>query len=435
MNKLILATFICLATTLSYAQDTAANQKCNLHFQTTYIYQYKPSFTAKYSSANSLITSEEKQNSLTATLYASARLWRGAYICLNPEVAGGSGLSGAFGMAGSTNGETFRVGDPAPTLYTARAFLSQTFPLGSQTEQQEDDANQLAGSHPVDYLSFYIGKFSLGDFFDNNEFANGPRTQFLNWAMMNNAAWDYAANTRGYTYSFTTILHRQSMSYKLGIAMLPKTANGPDFNTDIANVYAINAEVSHAYKWHNKDGNIRFLGYLNTANMGNYSTAIGMHTIQPDVVATRKSGNTKYGWGINIDQQLSTNIGAWARLGWNDGKTETWCFTEADATVSLGLNLDGNLWKRKEDNIGVGIVANGISKDHRNYLAKGGYGFQLGDGALTYAPESILELYYSCKPNSNGIWLSGDYQLAFNPGYNADRGPLQVFSFRVHVAL
>lgn len=319
-----------------FAQDSVKiEHRFNLHFQTTYVYQYKPSFHSPYEGNNSLIGKEERQNSITATLYAGARLWRGAEIYINPEIAGGSGLSGALGMAGSSNGETFRVGNPSPTLYFARYFIKQTFAIGNEKGWQDDDANQLSGYGPKNYLNIYFGKFSLGDLFDNNEYSNSPRTQFMNWALMNNGAWDYAANVRGYTYSFSTELQLNNISYKMAFATLPKEANGEKLNTNFKDSFAlaVNVEIDKSYSLNSRKGNIRLLGYNNNANMGNYSEAIKM-TGLPDIVSTRKLGRTRWGWGINFDQELNESAGIFGRIGWNNGKNETWAFTEIDRTIS-----------------------------------------------------------------------------------------------------
>ncbi|MDR3680679.1 MAG: carbohydrate porin [Flavipsychrobacter sp.] len=437
MRFVLFVAAACLLINTVHAQDTTAQQRYNLHFQTTYIYQYKPAFSAPYSGANSLLSKEEKDNSITATLFLGVRLWKGAEVYINPEIAGGSGLSGAFGLAASTNGETFRVGDPSPTLYLGRGYLKQTIAIGTDSIHIEEHADQLGSKEPVSYLRFMLGKYSLGDVFDINTYANSPRIQFMNWALMNNAAWDYAANTRGYTYAFSTILKLKEMSYMASLAMLPKVANGPEINTDLSQEYAINAEIDRSYNIHNMPGNWRVLGYYNNADMGNYKRAMqdaGSITV-PDVIATRKYGRTKTGFGINVDQQLSATTGVFARLGWSDGQNETWCFTEADQTVSAGVNVNGKGWKRGDDNLGLALVVNGLSQNHRDYLADGGLGFQLGDGKLNYSNETAAELYYSFKPLSSGIWLTGDYQFVLNPGYNSDRGPVNVFSFRVHVEL
>ena len=426
------------------AEDTGTIQKAassqprfNLHFQSTYIYQYKPAFNADYSGLNSLKTEEEKVNSITATLFLGVRLWKGAELYINPEVAGGSGLSGAYGMAASTNGETFRVGDPSPTLYLARGYIKQTIALNKKAVAVDDAYNQLPTSYTTRSLSFYLGKFGLSDLFDNNVYATGPRYSFLNWCLMSNGAWDYAANLRGYTYAFATVLQWDNMTYKAALATMPVVANGPDLNTNLNQEYAINAEVTRTYNINKRDGHIRLLGYYNNGDMGNYSAAIANEIPGnvPNVISTRKYGRGKYGFGLNFDQQLTNTLGVFARAGWSDGQNETWCFTEADQTISAGLSLNGAGWKRKDDNLGFAIVINGLSDIHKKYLADGGLGFQLGDGTLNYANETVAECYYSYKPVSSGIWLSLDYQFALNPGYNIDRGPVNIFSFRLHVEL
>lgn len=434
--------FTCaIAITLDVAgqaeNDSSREPRFNLHFQTTYVYQYKPAFDAPYSGPNSLKSTEEKENSITATLYIGARLWKGAEIYINPEVAGGSGLSGAFGMAASTNGETFRVGDPEPTLYLARGYLKQTFALDGSASLIEDKANQLTNREPVKYLRFYLGKMSLGDIFDNNAYANSPRTQFLNWCLMSNGAWDYAANLRGYTYAFASVLQLGSMSYKAALATLPVVANGQDLNTNLNEEYSLNAEVCRAYKIKGQPGNVRLLGYYNNGDMGSYRQAIQNEPITglPNVVGSRQYGRTKTGVGINADQQLNSYLGVFARAAWNDGQNETWAFTEADRSLSAGISISGDEWKRKNDNLAIGIAMNGLSGIHKEYLADGGMGFQLGDGYLVYANETAAEIYYSYKPATYGIWLSADYQFVMNPGYNKDRGPVHVFALRAHVEL
>ena len=418
--------------------DSAKTRKrFNIHFQSTYIYQYKPAFQAKYNGTNSLQSIEEKQNSITATLYLGARLWKGAELYINPEMAGGSGLSGAFGLGASTNGETFRVGNPEPTLYLGRCYVSQILKIGTETTNVDEGANETGGAKPVNYLKFFLGKMCLGDIFDNNVYANTPRTQFMNWCLMNNGAWDYAANTRGYTYAFVTVLQNKSMTYKAALATLPTAANGPDLNTNLSEEYSINAEISKTYSIKKRKGNVHLLGYYNSGHMGSYDYAIKHPDSSglPDVISTRQFGRTKMGFGLSADQQISANMGVFARLGWNDGKNETWAYTEVDRIVSVGWAINGAAWKRENDNLSIGIAANGLSPDHKNYLAAGGLGFQLGDGKLNYANETVAELYYSCKPTNAAIWLSADYQFILNPGYNKDRGPINVFSLRLHVEL
>lgn len=412
------------------------SHRWNLHFQTTYIYQYKPPFHSPYSGANSLTGLQEKQNSLTATVYAGVNLWKGGRFYVNPELAGGSGLSGALGMGGSSNGETFRVGNPAPTLYMGRAYLEQTFALGSETEVIEEGANELGGVRATRFLQLRVGKLSLGDLFDNNMHSNSPRRQFMNWALMNNGAWDYAANVRGYTYAFAADLELKGLGLRAAMAALPKTANGAELSTKISESYAINLEASKRFLVHGRAASFRLLYFVNTAPMGNYAKSIQLAgNGEPDITATRVARRTKHGLGLNYDQRLSKHSGLFARAGWNDGRNETWCFTEIDRTLTGGLLLDGERWKRKGDNAGIALLTNSISRDHRRYLSKGGYGFIVGDGRLNYAPEYAAEVFYSFRPLDEEFYVSADYQFMVNPGYNTDRGPVHIFSVRVHVEL
>ena len=440
MKKLITLILIFIYSWQAYGQsDTIHNslQNLNLHFQTTYIDQYKPAFYSPYSGIRSLSGNAEKENSVTATLFLGVRLWKGAEFYINPEIAGGSALSGANGLAASTNGETYRIGNPAPELYLARGYIRQTIPLSADGEPVPDQANQLAGQMPKNYLQFQLGKYGMADLFDNNVYSNSPRNQFINWAIMNNAAWDYAANVRGYTDAFTTILQLNDFTYRASLSLLPVVANGPDLNTNLKDEYAINSEIDKAYKINNEPGNIRLLGYYNYGDFGQYKQALTtLDTAgKPNIIATRKPDRHKIGFGFSADQQLNETVGVFARAGWNDGKTETWCYTESDQTLLAGISVNGKKWKRPDDNLGLAIVTDGLSTDHRNYLAAGGTGFELGDGKLNYGQESAAEFYYSFKPTASSIWLTADYQFVVNPGYNKDRGPVNVFSLRLHIEL
>ncbi len=441
LSLTLAALFLTLRVFAQYDTIRKPDARFNLHFQTTYIYQYSARFTTPYSGPHSLSGDEEKQNSLIMTLYGGARLWKGAEVYINPEIAGGSGLSGALGMAGSSNGETFRVGDPAPTLYLGRAFFSQTIALkGNDVDTPEDGANALATFTPKSHLRFVIGKYSLGDIFDQNAVSNSPRTQFMNWSLMNTGAWDYAANVRGYTLAGAAELALNGWAFKAAVAALPEEANGDKLSTDFGKSLSLNAEIARSYKIRGDEGTWRFLLFHNKTHMGSYRAAtyealLSGSGIIPDVVETRLEGRHKIGFAFNLDQKLSRNLSFFTRIGWNDGKTETWCFTEIDQTAALGIALKGRRWKRADDVLGFGFVANGLSEDHREYLAYGGEGFILGDRGLFFAPETIAELYYSARLRKEGLWLSADYQLCLNPGYNKDRGPASIASIRIHVEL
>jgi high affinity Mn2+ porin len=408
------------------------NDRFTIHAQTTIISQSKPPFSASYSGVNSLLTAKENQTSITATLYAGVRLWKGASTYINPEIAGGSGLSQALGVAAATNGETFRIGDPAPKIYLARLYFQQIFALSDERYMQENDVNTLKGNVPAKYISITAGKFGLADFFDDNRYSHDPRSQFMSWALMDNGAWDYAANTRGYTPGIVLEYVTPVNELRLGVSLLPKVANGLDMNWNLSKASSSNFEFTHRFKIHSREGAIRLLAFYNTTNMGSYRQAI--KTVDtPDIVSTRAFGRSKFGLGLNIEQQLSNDAGIFLRAGWNDGKNETWCFTEIDKTFTLGVVYHGKKWKRPDDNIGFAYIISGISGDHANYLKRGGLGFMLGDGNLSYAAEQETELYYSASLIKNHLFLSGTYQFLLNPGYNSDRhGPVNVFSVRMH---
>lgn len=434
MKKLLLFALTAIAAGHSYAQtDSLIKKRFNLHFQQTVITQTKPGFKASYSGDNSLLPIHETASSLTTTLFGAARLWKGAEAYFNPEMSGGKGFSQTLGLAGFTNGETFRVGSPEPAIYIARAYLTQTFGWGKEIDTLADDQNQLAGFRKKRYFSITAGKFGLSDFFDNNAFSHDARSQFMNWSLMANGAWDYPANTRGYVIGAVFELGQPDWSLRLATTMVTNSANGAIWDGKIGKAHAFTLEYEKRYQIGGEKGIIRVLAFDNAAMMGSYRLAIAQNPLAPDVTATRDYGRNKYGFGINLEQYINNNLGVFAKTSYNDGKTETWAFTEIDRSISFGAILNGNSWKQKDAEIGLAFVGNGISKDHRNYLAAGGYGFIIGDGKLNYAPEMIAELYYKVNVYQKKFFLSPDYQFILNPAYNKDRGPVNAFALRAHV--
>ncbi|WP_337042843.1 carbohydrate porin [Emticicia sp. 17c] len=418
-----------VALLLSYGSFAQApvNQKFNFHFQQTVVTQYQPGVHASYSGQNSFSTKEEAQTSVTSTFFIGVRLGKNTEVYLNPELAGGSGLSRATGVAGFPNGETFRVGNPKPTVYVGRVYIRQYIPLTHETTQATNAINQLAGAHPTKYLSFVIGKFSLADFFDNNTFSHDPRTQFLNWSLMSNGAYDYAANVRGYTQGVMLEYVSPSFAIRYAAAQVPLEANGAKLDGKLGKALSHQVEVEKPFG----NSRIRLLGFVNRANMGNYKLATQLST--PDITATRQYSREKAGIGINFEHQFSDDLGFFARGSINDGRNETWAFTEIDQSISAGIALHGTKWHRTEDTFGFAVVANGISKAHQQYLNAGGVGFMVGDGKLHYGTEDILEIYYRYYLHEDHFWISPDYQFILNPAYNKDRGPANVFGVRVHV--
>jgi high affinity Mn2+ porin len=420
----------------SLQPDSSQNDIFTIHAQTTIINQFKPALSAPYSGVNSLIPQQENKTSITSTLYMGARLWKGASVYLNPEIAGGSGLSQSLGIAAAANGETFRIGDPAPKIYLARLFYKQVFALTTATTYQQSDFNQLGERLPDTYFSFSIGKLGIADYFDDNTFSHDPRTQFMSWALMSNGAWDYPANTRGYTPGIILEYITPQNEWRYGMALVPLTANGNDMNWDVSKASSHTLEYTHRHTLKNKKGAVKLLAFYTTTNMGNYRESLRLSQQNPVIENTRTYGNIKYGFGINIEQELTNSLGCFLRASWNDGNNETWMFTEIDHSASAGLSQTGERWKRSNDHIGLAYVVSGISKPHRDYLQAGGKGFILGDGNLNYTLEHLAEIYYSAEISKNGIYLTGAYQFVANPGYNADRkGPVNIFSVRLHMRI
>lgn len=404
------------ASTYSFSQENDSIRKYSLRFQMTSIYQYHPDFHADYSGINSMDPKEEGALSLTSTLFFDLPLWKGATATFNPEMSGGQGLSQARGLGGFPNGETFRIGDAKPVVYVARMLLEQKFQFKSNKS-----------------LQLVFGKFGLSDYFDNNTYSHDPRTQFLNWALMTYGAWDYAANTRGYTDGLYANYQFDSWQIRACLSAIPTYANGPNVEFNFKDSNAINVEIEKQIVFKNNDtSNIKLLGFRNIAGMGNYDEANSSFTTIPDIKSTRQSGRTKYGIGLNMDYTHGDNWGLFARMSYNDGKNETWAFTEIDKSAQVGINLKGKMWNRKDDFGGIAIVANGLSGPHKEYQKLGGNGFMIGDGTLNYGTEQIVEVFYSFLVPNTKITLSPDYQFAMNPAYNKDRGPIQFLAIRFH---
>ena len=407
------------------------------HFQLTGIIQAHPSFNAPYSGQNSLQPESEKAYSVTSTLYLGRRLWKGASLYFNPEMAGGKGISSTLGIAGFPNGETFRIGDPEPVVYVARFFLRQQISLDKEHFEEIDaDANQFKEKLSTSRITINFGKFGIADFFDENSVSHDPRTDFLNWALMNNGAYDYAANTRGYTYGLVVEYIKPGWALRAGTALMPSYSNGPTLDFHYFKTNSETIEWEKKYNIHQRKGAIRLLGYFNVSKAPNYDEVVaakmnGTDTSM-DVIYGKEYGGKKFGFGINAEQEIGNSINGFLRFGWNDGKTATWAFAEIDNTISAGIRISGKGWKRPADNIGIALLSNGISSGHRNFLNAGGYGFMIGDGKLpNYARENIAELFYLSKIFNN-LWATVDYQFVAHPAYNHDRGPVHIFAARLH---
>jgi high affinity Mn2+ porin len=406
----------------------------SVHFQSTMVTAYHPAFAAPYSGPHSLTPAAESATAFVSTLYLDRRLWPGGEFLFNPEISGGKGLSSTLGVAAFPTGIVYRVGDPAPAAYIARLAISQTFELGGPRVTNEAGPNELADTRRRDVLAITVGRLSVTDVFDDNRYAHDATARFFNWALFASGAWDYPADTRGYTYGVLADLAIDWWSARAGIALEPKYANEAEMDWRIGKAHGLMAEYEARYTINGQHGAASTLIFLNQERAGSYAQVLANPALYDnDITETRKDGRIKYGVALSIEQQIRPGLGSFLRLSANDGATESWAFTEIDRSAATGIVQDGALWHRDRDEFGAALVVNGLSSLHRAYLAGGGLGFILGDGKLNYAPETLIDTYYSLSL-ADSVWFSAIYQPIFNPGYNHDRGPVHVITGRLHVA-
>jgi high affinity Mn2+ porin len=408
------------------------------------ILQAHPAFPAMYptdyAGLRSLHREGEAAISGLFTLFGAYRPFRTTELILDPEMAVGGGISQAQGAAGFTNLDVVRNPSLPKVPYVGRAEIHQVIPLSQEWEANEDRGPISSFAFvPRHRLELRVGKMSTADIFDVNPAASDSHLQFMNWAVDNNGAFDYAADTRGYTYGAIVEYQGPFLELRVGEMLMPKVANGPDLDWNVGKNRGENLEVEIKYRrdraW---AGTVRLLAYQNYANMGSYREAIDAFLShvdgKPDITAHRQAGRSKRGLGVNVIQNLWGVARGFLRLGWNDGENETFAYTEIDDTLEVGGDVRGSLWKRPDDKIGVALVSSGLSAAHREYLRLGGIGFIIGDGTLSYARETIVEHYYNAHL-WRGAFLAEDVQFIAHPGYNAARGPVWVFSIRAHLEL
>lgn len=421
-----------VAPTPSAASSTEP-ESWNVHGQFTNVTQWHDSFNAPYSGANSLAPRRNHADTNDLTLFAGVRLWQGGELYLNPEVDEGFGLDNTLGLAGFSSGEAYKVGKPYPYLRLPRAFFRQVIDLGGESKKMESAANQLAGSKSADNITLTVGKFSVVDIFDTNVYAHDPRGDFMNWSIVESGAFDYAADSWGYTDGAAVEWTQSWWTLRGGLFALSKTPNSEHLQQDFSQ-YSIVGEVEERHQWFGHNGKLKLLGFIDRGRMASYDDAV--HLAQqnggtPDPVQVRRF-SSRPGMAVNLEQELTSDLGLFARASVNDGSKEAYDFTDINQSVSAGLSLSGNRWGRQDDTIGVAMVVNGISNAARRYFAAGGLGILIGDGQLPhYGTERILETYYSLHLNQY-IKLSADYQYIVNPAYNSDRGPVSIFGFRAH---
>jgi high affinity Mn2+ porin len=412
------------------------NSRFWLSGQANFIFQTHPDFPAKYSGEHSLSPNYEKATSRVMTLYTGVRLNTTTELLVDIEEAGGAALTQGFGLAGNTDLDIVRNPSLSKAPYLGRALFHKVFALSDDRVENQRSFLSLFEELPRRRLEFRFGKFSMPDFFDINSVGSDTHFQFINWTTDNNGAWDYAADTRGYTVGFTLDFEDRNWGVRFGEALMPKVANGIDLVWKPWQAHAENYE----FEWRRglipkKAGVIRLLAYTNSANMGIYRDQVikaAATDTTPDITDHPWHITQKYGFGVNIEQNLSRYLTAFTRFGWNDGRTESFAYTEVEQTFAGGVGASGAWWHRKQDRAGIAFISNAIKKDHQNYLAAGGLGFLLGDGHLNYGRENILESYYTIHL-WRGIYVAPGVQHINNPGYNRDRGPVVVPSFRLHV--
>jgi high affinity Mn2+ porin len=423
------------ATRLTRVAPDIASDRFIARGQATYVWQRKYSFDAPYTGPQSLVTHPESSYSLSFTAYLGARLWQGGELYADPEAFQAHPLSRLVGIAGVPNGELQKASGEELRAYGARLFLRQSFGLGGESFDVAPGLNQLAAHYQRRRLVFTIGKFPLTDLFERNTYANDPRTQFLNWALITYGAYDYAGDARGYDIGGAVELYWDNWVFRAGRGMEPIVANGRSLHYNLFRTHGDQVEIEHDHVLYGRPGIVRVLVYRNLANAGNYHDALAAAAATgsvPDITSVRGL-NPKTGYGLSVEQTLSLSLAVWARGLWCDCKVEEYAFTEIDNSISAGVSVKGSVWRRPDDTVGVGFSLNGLSPQHRAYLAAGGLGGFLGDGQLNYAREQDYEAYYSALVY-HGIHLTLDYQRIVNPGFNADRhGPVHLLSGRLHV--
>jgi high affinity Mn2+ porin len=407
--------------------------------QANVILQGHRAFAARYSGPNSFTNWAQWTTTHVLTLYTGYQLTHTTEVFADLEDATGNGDGNANGLAGYINLDSVRLVQGvalSKSPYLARFMLRQIIPLSSDHVDADRDELDLATSLPVRRLEFRLGKFDLADFFDVNSYGSDSHLQFLNWTADNNGAYDYAADTRGYTDGAMLEYDDHWWTLRYAEALMPKIANGQYLDADVARARAENVEFEvRGKRIAHREGVVRLLGYLNHGDMGNYHESVEQFlegkVSTPEITATQEQGRHRYGFGLNFEQEINPQFSIFGRLGWSDGHNESFCYTEDDRTVELGAFATGRSWRRSSDHAGAVFIANGIVAAHQQYLALGGLGFLLGDGALSYSPEKVFEGFYTAHL-WRGFFASYDFQHINDPGYNQARGPVSVSAFRFH---
>ena len=422
-----------LSSRAAAGDDVDAGEDAAVHLQLTTVAQRHPKFNSPYEGTNSLTPIGVTEETTDVTAYLGTRLWRGAELWADPEVDQGFGFDKTVGLAGFSSGEAYKVGANAPYLRLPRLFVRQTFGLGGDTQDVDGKANQLRGKSASDNLTLTVGKLSVVDIFDNDRYAHDPRGDFLNWSLIDVGTFDYAADAWGFTYGGAAELTKGDWTGRLGFFQLSKVPNGKIVAVDFGQ-WSSMAEIERRQSWAGPPGKITLLGYVNRAAMGSYddATALARQTgTAADIALVRKRAS-KAGVSVDVEQEVANDVGLFMRAGLNDGRKEAYEFTEIDRTVAVGTSIGGGRWNRADDVFGLAAVANGLSRQARDFFAAGGLGILIGDGRLNYGNEAIIETYYATRLTSFAR-LTVDYQHVDHPAYNRDRGPVSIYSVRLHL--
>jgi high affinity Mn2+ porin len=411
----------------------------NFHGQTTFVWQGYPAIRSPFAGTNSLPGSGLGRETFDATLSAGIRLWQGAELWITPEIDQGFGLANTHGVAGFTSGESYKLGSSYPYTRMQRGFLRQTINLGGEVEKVDADISQFAGTRTENRLVLTLGKFAIVDIFDTNKYANSPKTDFLNWSLINAGTFDYAGDGWGYTYGAAAEWYQGSWTLRAGAFDLSATpAGGVSLNGGVLDStfqqYALVAEIEKRYELWGQPGKFKVTGFLNRGRAGRFQDAITLAQItgEPADITAVRSYTSRPGVSVNLEQQISDTVGVFARAGWADGNVEPWDFTDIDRTVSGGVSINGKNWGRPDDTVGIAGVINNISGVHQAFFNAGGLGILIGDGQLPNPGlEKIFETYYSYALSPD-VRVSFDYQFIANPAYNRDRGPVNAFAGRFH---
>ncbi|MBI5321596.1 MAG: carbohydrate porin [Bradyrhizobium sp.] len=402
----------------------------SLHGQTTYLQQYAAPFRSPYRGQNSLAPNQTRQT-WDVTLYAGIRPWEGGEFWINPEIDQGFGLSSTVGVAGFTSGEAYKVGAAAPYARIPRAFFRQTFYLGGETNKVDGDINQFAGTQTNDRVVLTVGKFAVTDVFDTNKYAHDPRKDFMNWSVVDTGTFDYAADSWGFTYGAAAEWYKGDWTFRGGVFDLSKVPNSTELDPGFAQFQWI-GEIEHRHAIWGKPGKVAVTGFLSRGCMGRFDDAVALAqatNASADIALVRRY-QSRAGISVNLEQEITSDLGVFARAGIADGSKESFEFTDIDSTVAAGLSLSGSRWNRPNDTFGLAGVVNGISQARRTYLDAGGLGILVGDDRLPNpGPEKIIESYYSFPVWSWRATLN--YQLVVNPAYNRDRGPASIVGVRM----